>query len=117
MQIRIKNTETKALVDLGSVSTIINRSLANAVVLNSQEIFCAQSPENLDLKTFFNELIKTIGVINTSVKCNDWAAENVNITVVENGHRPIIGQDLSPQLGFSLTQTKQVSNLDIKINV
>ena len=112
MQIRIKNTETKALVDLGSVCTIINRSLANAVVLNSQESFLEQSPENLDLKTFFNELIKTIGVINTSVKSNDWAAENVNITVVEDGHRPIIGQDLLPQLGFSRTQTKQVTNVD-----
>ena len=31
--------------------------------------------------------------------------------MVEDGHRPIIGQDLFSQLGHSLTQTKQVSNV------
>ena len=36
----------------------------------------------------------------------------VNVTVVEDGHRPIIGRDLFPQLGPSLTQTVQVSNVD-----
>ena len=50
--------------------------------------------------------------MNTSVKCNDWAAVNMKITVVEDGHRPIIGRDLCPQLGLSLTQTKQISNVD-----
>ena len=91
--------------------TIINRSLANAVVLTSQENFCLQYLEKLDLKIFFNELIKTIGVINTSVKLIDWVAENVNVTVVEDVHRPIIGRNCFPQLGLSLTQTK-VSNND-----
>ena len=110
MRIRSRNTETEPLVCSGS--TIINKSLANAVVLNSQESYCVQSPESLDLKTFSNDLIKTIGVINTSVKCKDWAAENVNVTVVEDSHRPIIGQDLFPQLHFSLTQTKQVLNVN-----
>ena len=106
MHIRIEKTETKALAESRSVCTIINRSLATAVVLNSQESFWVQSPENRDLKIFYNELVKTIGEINTSVKCSDWAAVNVIVTVVEDDHRPIIGRDLFPQLGFSLTQTK-----------
>ena len=82
------------------------------MVLNSQESFCVQSTKNHDLETFLNELVKTIGVINTLVKCNDWAAVNLNITNFEDGHRPIIGQKFFPQLGLSLTQTKQVSNVD-----
>ena len=102
------NTESKALVDSRSVFTIIYKNLANAVVLNIQESYGVQSPENFNLKTFSKELIKTIGVINTSVNCNDWAAENVNVTVIEDGHRTIIGRDLFPQLGISLTQTKQL---------
>ena len=88
------------------------RSLANAVLLNSQESFWVQSRETLELKTFSNELIRTIVVITRSVKCNDWAAENVNVTVVEGGHRRIIGRDLFSQLGLSLTQTKPASNVD-----
>ena len=30
----------------------------------------------------------------------------------EDGHRPIIGRDLFPQLKLSLTKMKQVSNVD-----
>ena len=65
-----------------------------------------------DLKTFSNDLIKIIGVIKTSIKCNDWVATDVNVKVVKDGHRPIIGRDLFPKLGFSLTQKKQVANVD-----
>ena len=49
IHIRIKNSETKTLVNLGSLCTIINKSLANALVLNSQESYWVQSPENQDL--------------------------------------------------------------------
>ena len=112
MHIRFGNTEAKPLVDSGSVYTIINRSLANAVALNSQESYWVKSPRNLDLKTFTNELIEALGVANTLVKCNDWKAKNVKVTGIEDGYRPIIGRDLFPQLGFSLTQTKQVPNVD-----
>ena len=109
---RIGKTSTKALVDSGSVCTIFNKNLATAVVSDCKECFWVQSPEMHELKTFSNDLIKTIGVIKTSVKCKDWVATGVNVTVVEDGHRPIIGRDLFPQLGLSLTQTKQVANAD-----
>ena len=51
-------------------------------------------------------------MIKTSIKCNDWVATGVNVTVVEDGHRPIIGRDLFPKLGFSLTKIKQVAKVD-----
>ena len=62
-----------------------------------------------ELKTFSNDLIQSIGVIKTSVKCNDLIATDVNVTVVEDSHRPIIGRDVFSQLGLSLIQTKQFS--------
>ena len=65
-----------------------------------------------DLKNFSKDIIKIIGVINTSIKCNDWVATGVDVTVVEDGHRPIIGRDLFPKPGFSLTQLKQITNVD-----
>ena len=76
------------------------------------ESFRVQSPEMHELKTFSNDLIKTIGVIKTSIECNDWVATGVKMTVVEDGHRAIIGQDLCPQLGLSLNQTKQFAIVD-----
>ena len=70
-----------------------------------------------ELKTFSNDLIKTIGVIKTSIKCNDCVAANVNVTVFQDGHRPLIGRGFFSQLGLSLTQNKQVLNVDKKNNV
>ena len=112
LDICVGNTKTKALVDSGSVSTIVNKSLADTVVSGCKESYWVQSPEIHDLKTFSNDIIKIVGVINTSIRCNDWIATGVNVTVVEDGHRPIIGRDLFPKLGLSVTQLKEVANID-----
>ena len=112
LDICVGNTTIKALVDSGSVCTINNKSLANAVVSACRESYWVQSPEIHDLKTFSNDIIKIFGVINTSIKCNDWIATGVDVTVVEDGHRPIIGRDLFTKLGFSHTQLKQVASID-----
>ena len=108
----IGNTKTKALVDSGSVCTIINKSFATTVVSECKESYWVESPEMQDLNTLSNELIKIIGKIKTSIKCNDCVATDVDVTVVEDGHRPIIGRDLFPKLGFSLAQLKQIANVD-----
>ena len=113
LEICVGNTKTKALVDSGSVCTIINKSLANTVVSECKESYWVQSPPEIhDLKFFSNDIIKIFVVINTSNKCNDWITTVVDVTVVEDGHRPIIGRDLFSKLGFSLTQLKQVANID-----
>ena len=51
-------------------------------------------------------------MINTSIQCNDWIATSVDVTVVEDGHRTINGRHLFSKLGFSLTQLKQVANIN-----
>ena len=112
LDICIGNTTTKALVDSESVCTISIKSLATTVVSEWKESFWVQSPEMHEQKTFSNDLIKAIGVIKTSIKCNDWVAAGVKVTVAEDGHRPIIGQDLFPQLVLSLTQIKQIANIN-----
>ena len=89
-----------------------NNCVANAVVSDCQESFWIQSHVMQELKTFSNDLIKTIGVIKTSIKYNDCVAANVNVTVVQDGHRPIIGRGFFSQLGLSLTQSKQVLNVE-----
>ena len=112
LDICVGNTKTEPLVDLGRVCTIINKSLANTVVSECKESYWVQSPEIHDLKVFSNDIIKIVGVINTSIKRNDWIAAGVDVTVVEDGHRPIIGRDRFLKLGFSLTQLKQVANIN-----
>ena len=82
----------------GSICTIINKSLENSAVMNSEESYRTQQLAFQDLKTFSNELIKIIDVINSTVKCNDCLATILNATVVEDGHRPISGRGLYPQM-------------------
>ena len=112
LDICVGNTKTKAQVDSGSVRTIINKSLAKTVVSECIGSYWVQSTEMHDLKTFSNDIIKVVGVINTSIQCNDWTATGFDVTVVESGHRLIIGRDLFSKLGFSLTQFKQVANVN-----
>ena len=76
LEICVGITGTKALLDSGSVCTIINKSLANTVVSECDKSYWVLSPEIHDLKTFSNDIIKIIGVINTSIKCNDCTATN-----------------------------------------
>ena len=52
VNIYIGNNSTKALVVPGSVCTIINKNLVNAVVSDCKESFWVQSPEMNKLKTF-----------------------------------------------------------------
>ena len=111
LDIYVGNTKKKAL-DSGSVCTIINKSLAKTVVSECKGSYCVQSPEMHDLKTFSNDIIKIVGVINTSIQCNDWKATGVDVRVVQDGHRPIVGRDLFSKLGFSLSQLKQVANIN-----
>ena len=89
-------------MDSRSLCIIVNKSLADTVVPECNESYWVQSPEIHDLKTFSNDIIKIVGVINTSIECNDWIAAGVDVTVVEDGHKPIIGRDLFPKLVFLL---------------
>ena len=65
-----------------------------------------------DFKTFSNELITIVGVTNATVKCNDWSAKDVKVTIVEDGRRPIIARDLFPHLKHSLNQSTEVLNFN-----
>ena len=117
VNICIGNNSIKALLDSKSFCTIINKSLANAVVSDCKKSFWVQSPEIHELKIFSNDLIKTLGVIKISIKCNDWVATDVNVTVVEDGHKPIIGRDLFTQLGLSFSVKPNKSQMLIKTKV
>ena len=96
--------ETKLLIESGSVHTIIYKSLANPVVGGHEHSFWTTTTDKKDLKTCSNNIIKTVNTIITTVNCNDWKAENVNINFVEDCHQPIIGRDLFQLLVLSKNQ-------------
>ena len=70
-------TDCHLLLDSGSGCTIINMSLAREPMLN-----CAQShwseKKPLDLKSFSNDIVETLGTLKTPVRCNDWKIQSKN---------------------------------------
>ena len=73
-----------------------------------------------DFKTFSNELIKLHCQIATKVVYNYWICEDACLTVVEDGHKLIIGRDIFSSLGLAVVQqqakrSKCVNNIDNSI--
>ena len=57
------------------------------------------------LKTFSNERIQTLGKLQTSIQSNNWYASPIEIQVVTDGHRSLLGRELFPALGLSIQQS------------
>ena len=63
-------------------------------------------------KTFSNEAIHTVGILQTSIQSSNWYANSIEIQVVADSHRSLLGRDLCPALGLS----SQQSNNQMTIN-
>ena len=70
----------------------------------------------LELKSFSNDIVKTLDTLKMPVRCNDWKIQKAKITVVADGFRPILGRDLFDQLGIIISQkpcpNTEVNNID-----
>ena len=53
----------------------------------------------LEFKSFSNDIVETLGILKTPVRCNCWKVQKSKFTVVADGFRPILGRDLFDQLG------------------
>ena len=106
------NAATNVLVDSGSVCTIINESLAASI--DSQDSNSKWIPEAnpKQFKNFSNEPIHTLGILQTSIKSNKWYANPIEIQVVTDGHRPLLGRDLFPALGLSIQQANNQTTIN-----
>ena len=91
MMITIGNTDCPLLLDSGSGCTFINMSLAMDIMLN-----CAQSQlsvkKPLELKSFSNDIVETLGTLKTPVCCNDWKIQQAKTTIVADGFRPFLDE-------------------------
>ena len=105
LPVTIGNTATNVLVDSGSVCTIVNESLATSIVSQDPNSKWIREANPKQLKTFSNEPIHTLGTLQTSIQSNNWYANPIEIQVVTDGHRPLLGRDLFSVLGLSIQQS------------
>ena len=115
MTIAIGKTDCHLLLDSGSSCTIINMSLAREIMVNcAQSQWSAKKP--LELKSFSNDIVETLGTLKTPARCNDWKIQKAKITVVADIFQPILGRDRLDQLGITISQkpcpNTEVNNIE-----
>ena len=102
--LQIGNTQVGLLIDSGGVCSILKESLATEVVKNSTLARWLTTAPAQELKTFANEPIPVIGMMQAPIENIGWRVEDAEFVVVKEGLKPLIGRDLFEALGISITQ-------------
>ena len=103
--LQIGNTQVGLLIDSGSVYSILNESLAAEIVDNSPLARWLMTTPPQELKTFADEPINVMGMIQAPITSTGWRIEDAEFVVVRDGLKPLISRDLFDALGISVTQT------------
>ena len=112
LPVTIGNTAKNVLVDWGSVCTIVKESLATSIVSQDPNSKWIREANPKQLKTFSNEPIHTLGTLQTSIQSNNWYSNPIEIQVVTDGHRPLLGRDLFSALGLSIQQSDNQTTIN-----
>ena len=84
--------------------SILNESLATEVINNSTLARWLTATPAQELKTFANETIPVIGMMQALIESNGWRIEDAEIVVVRDGLKPLNGRDFE-FLGISNSPT------------
>ena len=68
--ITIGNTDCHLLLNSGIGCTIINMSLAKEIMFNCMQGQWSEK-KSIELKSFSNDIVKTLGTLKTPVRCRD----------------------------------------------
>ena len=106
LNVKVRSGEKKAnaMIDSGSAVILITKTLANQIIRTTQSAKWITKNEKKDLKAFSNDPIKVLGHLETVVAYKNWIDREANLTVVEDGHKIIIGRDLFTSLGLAVVQ-------------
>ena len=111
VNVQLGEVKANAMIDSGSAVSLITKILANRIIRTTQSAKWIIKKEKRDIKTISNEPIKVLGHLETTVAYNNWIDREAIITVVEDGHKIIIGRDLFPSLGLAVVQQQQSENV------
>ena len=102
--LQIGNTHVGLLIDSGSVCSNLPKSLASEIVEYSPLARWLMIAPPQEFKTFSNEPINVIGMIQAPIASYGWRLEEAEFVVVRDGLKPLVGRDLFDALGISVTQ-------------
>ena len=109
-KIRLGEEQANAMLDSGSVVSLITKTLANRIFRTSPSEKWITTKERSELKTFSTEPIKVLGHLETTVTYNNWTCKDARLTIVEDGHKIIIGREFFNIIGLAIVQQQQPKN-------
>ena len=104
VEVQLGEIRALAMVDSGSAVSILTEVLADQIIRTTKSAKWTDTKERRNLKTFSNEPIKVLGHLETTVTYNQWKDRAAMLTLVEDGHRNIIGRDLFTTMGLAVVQ-------------
>ena len=116
-KIKFGSVQADAMIDSSSMFSLITKTLANKIIKTTPSAKWANTKPDKDLKNFSSEPIEVLGQLATKVIFNDWTCKEACLTVVEDGHKLVIGRDLFNRLGLAVVQQqakigKSVDNIN-----
>ena len=117
VDVQLGEIRALAMIDSGSAVSIITETLADQIIRTTKSAKWTDTKERRNLKTSSNEPINVLGHLETRVTYNQWKDRAAMLTVVEDGHKNIIGRDLFTFLGLAVVQEqpehgKYVNNIN-----
>ena len=105
-KIQFGKVKANAMIDSGSVVSLITKTLANRILRTTPSANWITTKKKRELKTFSNEPIKVLD-LETTVTYNNWTCKEARLTIVEDGHKIIMGRDLFNSFGLAIVQQQQ----------
>ena len=104
VEVQLGEVKALAMIDSGIAVSIITETLADQIIRTTKSAKWTDTKQRRNLKTFSNEPIKIFGYLESTVAYNQWKDRAAMVTVVEDGHKNIIGRDLFTTLGLAVVQ-------------
>ena len=109
--LQIGSTQVGLLIDSGSVCSILPESLASEIVENSPLARWLMIAPPQELKTFSNEPINVMGMIQAPIASNGWRLEEAEFVVDRDGLKTLVGRDLFDALGIPKNEGSMVNTI------
>ena len=109
-KIQFGERQANAMIDFGSVVSLITKTLANRILRTSPSAKWIAEKEWREIKASSNEPIKVLGHFETTVTFSNWTCKDARLTIVEDGYKIIVWRDLFNSLCLAIVQQQQTEN-------
>ena len=99
------------MVVTGSMASLITKRIAQEIESHNSSAWWSRQPNSMKLKSFNNSPIKNLGTVYCEVKSNGWNGGRVDLIVVPNSHRAIIGKYLFKILDYDCINKRSIQRI------